>query len=128
MDLIKENFLYNINICQNKNIEYVPKKSFDGLLELINKNISAEFIYVDGDHRSSYVLEDLVLAFNIIPIGGIILCDDLNWVNSKNNNIPDSPSLAPRMAIENFLQCNWHRIRLIDLPRGHQVAFEKIKF
>lgn len=126
MSLIKENFLHNINLCKNKDIEYLCKKSWDGLLDLLNKGVCAQFVYIDGDHRSPYVLEDLVLAFNLLPIGGIILCDDINWVNSKNDKIPDSPSLAPRLAIENFMQCNWHRIRLIDLPRGHQTAFQKI--
>lgn len=126
MQTIKQNFLHNISVCANKNIKYMCKSSFDGLLELLNEKITAQFIYIDGDHRSSYVLEDLVLAFNLLPVGGIILCDDTNWVNSKNDQIPDSPSLAPRMAIENFIQCNWHRIRLIDLPRGHQAAFQKI--
>lgn len=127
MSVIKENFLYNINLCSNKNIEYISKPSFHGLLDLINKNITAQFIYVDGDHRSAFVLEDLVLAFNLLPIGGVILCDDINWVNSKNNSIDESPSNAPRMAIENFIQCNWNRIKLINLPHGNQTAFEKIK-
>lgn len=126
MNQIKDNFLHNVKQCENNHIEYINQKSWDGLLKLINEGVSAQFIYVDGDHRSPYVLEDMVLAWNLLAPGGVILCDDLNWVNSKDGRIPESPSLAPRLAIESFIQCNWHRIRLIDLPRGHQAAFQKL--
>lgn len=127
MSIIKENFLYNISICKNKNILHIPKKSFDGLLDCIFNKIVAEFIYIDGDHRSSTVLEDLVLAFNIIPVGGILLCDDVNWFNSKKEHYRDSPNFSPRMAIEQFIQSNWHRIEIINLPNNYQVALRKIK-
>ena len=126
MNEIKNNFLHNINECENNLIEYVNEESWNGLLKLINKEVQVQFIYVDGDHRSPFVLEDLVLAWRLLAPGGVILCDDINWVNSKDGKNPESPSLAPRLAVESFIQCNWHRIRLIDLPRGHQAAFQKI--
>lgn len=122
---VKERFIHNISECENKNIHYINKTSSDGLIDLINKKVEPQFIYVDGDHKGSTVLEDLVLSFRLLPIGGVILCDDVIWKHPENSNIPDSPSMNPRMAVENFIQCNWHRLKVINLPHGHQTAFVK---
>lgn len=35
-----------------------------------------DFIYIDGDHNSCGVLEDAVLAWRLLKIGGILLFDD----------------------------------------------------
>ena len=71
---LHNNFLHNINECKHKNIEYLRKYSEDGLIELINRGVKAEFIYVDGDHRAPTVLTDLVLSFKLLVKGGIMLC------------------------------------------------------
>jgi predicted O-methyltransferase YrrM len=125
LKVVKENFLHNLSVCKNKNIHYINKTSDDGLLELISKNVKAQFIFVDGDHRGSTVLSDLVLAFKLLEVGGIILCDDVNWRHPETSSIMDSPNMSPRMAVENFIQVNWHRVRVINLPHPGQTAFIK---
>jgi cephalosporin hydroxylase len=125
---VKQRFLHNLSVCANKNIEYISKPSVPGLIDLINQNVRAQFIYVDGDHKGSTVLSDLVLAFHMLEVGGVILCDDTNWKHPADSDIPDSPSMTPRMAVENFIQCNWHRLTVLDLPNGgNQTAFVKTK-
>ena len=128
MDVVHQRFAYNISVCDNKDIHYLRQYSGTGLIELINRGVRAEFIYVDGDHKGSTVLEDLVLSFMLLKPGGVILCDDTNWKHPADSGIPDSPSMTPRMAVENFIQCNWHRLNVLDLPRGGaQTAFQKIQ-
>ena len=125
---VQARFLHNLGVCKNKNIVYIQKPSAEGLIELINQNVYPQFVYVDGDHKGSTVLTDLVLAFHMLEPGGVILCDDTNWKHPADSGIPDSPSMTPRMAVENFIQCNWHRLTVLDLPRGgSQTAFVKIK-
>lgn len=127
LNQVKQRFLNNLNFCPNKNIEYISKPSSQGLIDLINQGVRSQFIYVDGDHKGSTVLTDLVLSFMLLEVGGVILCDDTNWKHPKDSNIPDSPSMTPRMAVENFIQCNWHRLEVLDLPNGgSQTAFKKI--
>jgi predicted O-methyltransferase YrrM len=61
LKVIQSNFLHNLENNTHKNIKYINKKSEDGVLDLINYGIKCDLIYIDGDHRASGVLVDLVL-------------------------------------------------------------------
>lgn len=43
-----------------------------------------DIIYVDGNHESEYVLEDGVLAFRKLKVGGYLIFDDYGW-KDKND-------------------------------------------
>jgi len=48
-----------------------------------------DFIYVDGSHQASDVLEDAVLAFPLLKKGGIMIFDDYTWGAGMDRlNIP----------------------------------------
>ena len=125
-EVLHNNFLHNINVCKHKNIEYLRKHSEDGLIDLINRGVKAEFIYVDGDHRAPTVLTDLVLSFKLLVKGGIMLCDDATDWKYVDKNGTASAQMSPRLAIEMFIACNWHNIEIITLPNMGQTAFRKI--
>jgi predicted O-methyltransferase YrrM len=38
-----------------------------------------DIIYIDGNHEPDYVLEDAVLSFRKLKIGGIMIFDDYGW-------------------------------------------------
>jgi predicted O-methyltransferase YrrM len=123
---IQSNFTHNLNANIHKNVEYVQKFSKDGLVDLINKGVKAELIYIDGDHRASTVLTDLVLSWELLKLGGVIICDDsVSW-KYKDKHGTASPHMSPRMAIEMFIACNWEKIEPIELPHSGQTAFMKI--
>ena len=124
-NVIKENFLYNLAECKHKNITYIPKHSTDGLIELINDNVQAELIYIDGDHKASEVLADLVLSWKLLLVGGVILCDDTTTWRYTDKNGTQSAQMSVRMAVEMFIQCNWHKLNILSLPDGTQTAFIK---
>lgn len=122
----KENFHYNLQTHQYKNVTHINKYSKDALIELIDEGVQAEFIYIDGDHRAHSVLEDLVLSWQLLKVGGVILCDDsIDW-KFKDGNGTESAQMSPRMAIEMFIQCNWHRLNILRLPNYSQTAFMKV--
>lgn len=125
-NVIQSNFTNNLNASKYANVEYINKYSSKGLLDLINNKTKVELIYIDGDHRASEVLTDLVLAWQIIPVGGVILCDDTGAWRYTDNNGTQSAQMCPRMAVEMFMQCNWHKIQIINLPDSSQTAFRKI--
>ena len=124
-DIIKRTFEYNISKSLG-NIVYINKYSYEGLVDLIQQKETAEFIFVDGDHTSAAVLEDMILSWRLLPVGGVMLCDDSigwKWIDEKGN----SPvQLSPRMGIEMFIQANWHKLELIHLPDSFQTAFVKL--
>lgn len=123
---IKNNFLYNLSAHKGK-VNYINKYSTDGLLELINSDIKVNLVYIDGDHRASQVMTDLVLAWQLLTVGGLILCDDYNGWKFKDNNGCEAAQMSPKMAIDSFIQCNWDKIQIIKIPDSSQIAFVKTK-
>lgn len=114
-------FMENLESFEYKdNIEVLEEKSFTGLIELYLRGIKVDFIYVDGSHFAPDVLQDLVLGFEMLNPGGVILCDDaVSW--RYGDHIQDSPKLA----IDSFIACNWKRLKVLEMPGGYQVAFQK---
>lgn len=124
---IKERFCYNLSVNQNNNVIYVSKPSNTGLIELITQNVKAQLIYIDGDHRAAEVLTDVVLAWQLLDIGGIIICDDSTTWRHRDSNGVSSPHMSPRMAIESFIHCYWDKLDIVNLPYGTQTAFVKVR-
>ena len=105
----------------------INKYSYEALSELIIAKEKVEFIFVDGDHTAAAVLEDMVLSWRLLPVGGVMLCDDsIGWkLVDEHGSAP--VQLSPRMGIEMFIQSHWHQIELIHLPDSFQTAFVKLK-
>jgi len=128
---IRENFINNLEYVKIRNpkhkVHHLDKTSTEGLLELIQKKEKVDFIYVDGDHKSCQVLTDLVLSWELLKENGVILCDDVNGWQFTDKNGVSAAQLSPKMAVEAFIQCNWHKIRVLKLPDSSQAAFVKLK-
>jgi predicted O-methyltransferase YrrM len=108
------------------NIEFMNTTSWQGLLDLHRRNVKVDFVYIDGDHRAATVLEDMVLSFQLLNSGGIMLCDDsVSWKHHDSNRIASLHS-SPKLAVDNFIQCNWDRIEVITLPNGYQTAVRRL--
>ncbi len=125
-DVIKRTFEYNISKSAG-NIVYLNKYSNQALVELICQKEVAQFVFIDGDHTSAAVLEDMILSWRLLPVGGVMLCDDsIGWklIDDKGS----SPvQLSPRMGIEMFIQANWHKLDVIPVPNSMQVAIVKLR-
>jgi len=121
----KEFVSYLNDFPYKNNIKFMKKRSWDGLMELHQKGVRADFIYVDGDHKAAEVLEDMVLGFNLLNTGGAMLCDDsVSWCHTESNG--QKPlHYSPRLAVDSFIQCNWGKIDVCILPNGYQSAFIK---
>lgn len=70
-----------------------------------------DFIYIDGSHKASDVLEDAVLSWRLLKQGGIMCFDDYFWSHFSNRYHeegkevdPDAQLQEPRIAIEAFIQ------------------------
>lgn len=129
-DIIKESFdkftRYLDSFKYSSRIVFMKMDSNKALLELINKGISADFVYIDANHTSKNVLEDLVLSWQILNKGGVILCDDSggSWMHKDINNFK-ATNMSPRLAVENFIQCFWNEIEILDLQSNWQTAIRK---
>lgn len=115
------------NFEYSDNISLMNMESTKALVNLIKHGIKADLIYIDGSHTAINVLQDLVLSWQILNPGGIILCDDSNgsWMYKDKLNYKPV-NMSPRLAVENFIQCFWNEIQILDLPNNWQTAFQKI--
>ena len=56
-----------------------------------------DFIYIDGDHTAEGVLQDAVLAWRLLKVGGIIAFDDYLWTD------PRGIEYQPGWSIDTFV-------------------------
>ena len=75
-----------------------------------------DIIYIDGNHEPEYVLEDAVLSFRKLKIGGIMIFDDYGW---------GGPDLTQK-GIDGFLAGYHKRITYLG-ERDSQVFVRKNK-
>ncbi len=82
------------------------------------RNDSFDFAYVDGSHSTHDVLEDAVLVFRKVKVGGLIGFDDYLWDDPAFNRLG-----APKPAIDAFLTCYSHKLEVLE--HGSQVWVRK---
>ena len=76
------------------------------LSALVARGEKFDFIYVDGDHRAPQVLTDMVLAFHLCKVNGLIFCDD--YLHMQHLGLVESPKLA----IDAFTTCFHFQTRI----------------
>jgi predicted O-methyltransferase YrrM len=76
-----------------------------------------DFIYIDGCHLASCVLTDIVMAWDLLKTGAVIIFDDYRW---KMKKLP--PSKRPKIAIDSFVAAFADRIAIVADTRGQLVV------
>lgn len=85
------------------------------------KDRSFDIIYVDGDHRSYGVVEDAILAWPLLKVGGVMIFDDYKL--GEYMNVPSYEDA--KYGIDFFLHANRNEVEV--LHRGEQVIIQKEK-
>lgn len=122
------------NLKQYENISMIiDDYSFYALPELICNRNYFELIYVDGDHNAMCYLEDIVMCWRLLEIGGIMLLDDYEmeakdpyfYVSHKEFvNYPRVNFTHPKTAIDSFL--NIYRGLYEIVINNAQIGVKKI--
>ena len=107
-------FSHNISKFKNK-VNIIKNKSQIALKQL---NEQYDFIYIDGDHTASSVIEDAILSFPLLKKGGIMIFDDYMWSCHK------TPIDDPKPAIDSFLLIYADKINVLFI--NTQVIIQKI--
>lgn len=80
-----------------------------------------DMVFIDGDHEAKAVLEDFVLAWQCLPVGGLIVFDDYPWTFQ---GIPGRAGQhGPALAVDACLEI--YGSRLVVVHRGYQVIARK---
>lgn len=75
---------------------------------------SFDFVFIDGSHAATDVLEDAVLSFRLAKVGAIIAFDDYRWKLSEDR---------PKAAIDSFLLV--YASKIVVLSKNYQVWIRK---
>ena len=119
-----ERFLANIAELPNRaQVEPIRDWSHNGLRDLIHRGVQADLLYVDGDHHAPGVLRDLVVGFDLVKVGGLIICDDYLWDDPKFGG--HRTLGRPKIAIDAFTTIYHEKIKMIRGLWNLQMAFVK---
>lgn len=100
--------IFNSNVSEYNKDKLLVRR---GLSRNILRDLPLEnydFIYIDGSHTTRDVLEDAVLAFDLLKINGIITFDDYNWKWFSD------PLLNPGDGINSFIKCYAHQLQVVE--------------
>jgi predicted O-methyltransferase YrrM len=99
-----ENIFYNNikNAGLTERVTGIKGDSVDKLCELIEAGKQFDFIYVDGSHKCLDCYTDMVLAWQLLRVGGILAVDDILY---KINKVLGGDLLGyPLKAKEHFME------------------------
>ena len=110
---IYDQFIKNI---QESGLEdkVIIKRGFSNLQLPTFEDLFFDIIYIDGNHEPEYVLEDAVLSFRKLKVGGIMIFDDYGW---------GGPDLTKR-GIDAFMNGYHKRIQVLGM-KDSQVFISK---
>lgn len=114
---IYDTFIKNIETLGDDRKKVVVHRGFSNELVPNLEDASFDIIYVDGNHEPEYVLEDAVLCFRKLKVGGIMVFDDYGW---------GGPDLTKR-GIDGFINGYHKRIKVLGIAGGVQVFIQKLR-
>ena len=130
---VEERFDRNINLALSRTAHQVTVhktkwRSAPALAALIAQEgeCTMDFIYVDGSHTAPDTLSDLVMAFHLLKVGGVMVVDDYLWVHPESTRLDILDT--PKLGIDAFFNTFGRKMQLIrDLPL-YQLYARKVEF
>jgi cephalosporin hydroxylase len=89
-----------VNIAPYTKISYLQGYSGDIVRNMTHGGKAKDFldlVYIDGNHMAKYVLEDAVLSFHCLKVGGYMVFDDYGWGSDQPEHC------QPKTGIESFM-------------------------
>jgi predicted O-methyltransferase YrrM len=114
-DINYDIFINNISNT-NEVSKFIINRGFSNQIIPTFKDNKFDIIYIDGNHEPEFVLEDAVLSFRKLKVGGYMIFDDYGW---------GGPDLTKK-GIDGFLSGYHKRIKFLG-NANTQVFIQKIK-
>ncbi|MEG3847271.1 tetratricopeptide repeat protein [Microcoleus sp. herbarium19] len=83
-------------------------------------NLSSEYYdiaYVDGCHKPASALQDAILSWRLVKVGGLMIFDDYEFT------FPDSPEQDTKIGIDVFLEMFASQLEVVH--KGYQLIVKK---
>ncbi|MEG4207923.1 tetratricopeptide repeat protein [Microcoleus sp. Pol7_A1] len=84
-------------------------------------NLTSEYYdvaYVDGCHKPTSALQDAILSWRLVKVGGLMIFDDYEFT------FPDSPEQDTKIGIDVFLEMFGSQLEVVH--KGYQLIVKKI--
>jgi tetratricopeptide (TPR) repeat protein len=84
-------------------------------------NLNSEYYdvaYIDGCHKPTSALQDAILSWRLVKVGGLMIFDDYEFT------FPDSPELDTKIGIDVFLEMFGSQLEVVH--KGYQLIVKKI--
>ena len=114
----EESYQFVVNRFKDKPVTIIRQFSSEFLVKAIEEDLEFDFVYVDGDHHSLPVYNDLIQSYKILKVGGILAGDDYNWV-SKQTKLEEV-----KLGVELFEEETGLKFIII---KGDEVGADNIK-
>ena len=75
---VYDTFINNLENSGQKDKIHVHRGYSNKVVPTLQDNFF-DIIYIDGNHEPEYVLEDAVLCFRKLKVGGVMVFDDYGW-------------------------------------------------
>ncbi|KAL8634734.1 MAG: hypothetical protein Q9228_007692 [Teloschistes exilis] len=97
---LEQRFRQNVSMCQHHaKLQVLKMRSDEGLMQLLREKRRFDLIYVDASHVAIDVLQDAVVCWRLLKVGGMLVFDDYSWKGYLED------CYNPRVAIESFIKC-----------------------
>jgi cephalosporin hydroxylase len=121
---INSNEYIEINIYPYRDkVTYLKGESADSFKQFKHMGQTKEFldfVYIDGNHMSKYVLEDAVNAFYCLKNNGIMVFDDFA------GGLEQEAHMQVKTAVESFIQSYQKYLNVVYV--GYQIILQKIEY
>ena len=123
MDINKDGYLINNLKPYEDKVTYLIDESANSFKTFQHNGLNKEFldfVYIDGNHMSKYVLEDAVNSFYCLKDDGIMVFDDFGggWEQDKHMQV--------RTAVDSFIHSYEKYIEVLFV--NYQVILKKKKY
>ena len=84
-------------------------------------NLATEYYdvaYIDGCHKPTSALQDAILSWRLVKVGGLMIFDDYEFT------FPDSPEQDTKIGIDVFLEMFGSQLEVVH--KGYQLIVKKI--
>lgn len=117
---LQYNFLANIYEAgmNYTNCKLFVGESFNVMISELDAGTKYDFIYIDGSHHSKDVIKDMIIAFEMLLVDGVMIVDDYAW------QMYERKSMTPKIAVDYFIQSYEDEIDVLEI--GYQVAIRKV--
>lgn len=111
--------ILQVAIAGRNNVTKQQGTSTAWLAEHIRRGSKFDFIYVDGSHTAPDVLTDACMAWQLLPVGGVMVFDDYLWGDGRDI------LHRPKLAIDAFVNLFAEYIGVFGV--GYQFAIVRLK-